>query len=231
MTFGDWTDYSGIDRENWESRTFEQHQRNVSNIIKQVTKTGIESAESKHGVRYSILLALPYFDPTRFTAIDSMHNLFLGTGKHIFSLWVERSVLTKPSLNEIDAKAKLFCVPAGIGRLPSSISSCYGAFTASQWKNWITLYSPVLLKEFVPREHFRCWLLFVRACSLLCCNCIRRSDILSADMFLEQFCRQCELLNDCTSCTFNMHLHMHLKQTFLDCGPPHASWCFAFETL
>jgi len=88
VTFGDRTDYSGFDRENWESRTFEQHQRSVSNIIKQVTKTGIESAESKHGVHYSILLALPYFDPTRFTAIDSMHNLFLGTGKHIFSPWV-----------------------------------------------------------------------------------------------------------------------------------------------
>ena len=38
----------------------------------------------QHGVCYSILLALPYFDPTRFTAIDSMHNLFLGTGNHIF---------------------------------------------------------------------------------------------------------------------------------------------------
>ena len=22
---------------------------------------------------------------------------------------------------------------------------------------------------------------------------------------------------------------MHLKQTFLDYGPPHATWCFAFE--
>ena len=26
-----------------------------------------------------------------------------------------------------------------------------------------------------------------------------------------------------------MHLHKHLKQAFLDFGPPHASWCFAFE--
>ena len=26
-----------------------------------------------------------------------------------------------------------------------------------------------------------------------------------------------------------MHLHMHLKQTLLDFGPPHSSWCFAFE--
>ena len=27
----------------------------------------------------------------------------------------------------------------------------------------------------------------------------------------------------------NMHLHIHLKQIFKDFGPPHATWCFAFE--
>lgn len=31
-----------------------------------------------HGVRYSILLELPYWKPTRFVVLDTMHNLFLG---------------------------------------------------------------------------------------------------------------------------------------------------------
>ena len=26
-----------------------------------------------------------------------------------------------------------------------------------------------------------------------------------------------------------MHLHLHLKQTYLDFGQPHATWCYAFE--
>ena len=26
-----------------------------------------------------------------------------------------------------------------------------------------------------------------------------------------------------------MHLHLHLKQVFLDYGPPHGTWCFALE--
>ena len=26
-----------------------------------------------------------------------------------------------------------------------------------------------------------------------------------------------------------MHLHLHLKESFLHFGPPHAFWCFAFE--
>jgi len=99
--------------------------------MKEVTKGGVASSESQHGVRYSILMALPYFDPVTFTAIDSMHNLFLGTGKHIFSLWVE---MLKQDRSEICENIKKFCVPAGIGRVPSSISSSYGAYTASQWK-------------------------------------------------------------------------------------------------
>ena len=228
VRFGGSTDFSGYDREHWECRSKEQHYRDVDKVMKEVTKTGIQKAQSELGVRYSTLLALPYFDPVRFTAIDAMHNLFLGTAKHCFGLWVDKGFLTKQKLNDLECKAKMFCVPAGIGRLPCSFSSCYGAFTASQWKNWITIYSPIL-KLALPQDDFRCWLLFVRSCSILCSHCIRQSDITSADMFLIQFCRQFERLYDGKSCSFNMHLHMHLKQTFLDFGPPHASWCFVFE--
>lgn len=48
-------------------------------------------------------------------------------------------------------------------------------------------------------------------------------------MFLEIYCRKFQELYGNLSCTFNLHLHGHLKQTFKDFGPPHASWCFAFE--
>ena len=33
------------------------------------------------------------------------------------------------------------------------------------------------------------------------------------------------------SCTFDMHLHLHLKKTLLDFGPAPASWCYDFERL
>ena len=107
------------------------------------------------------------------------------------------------------SKRKIFTVHAGTGRLPISILSCYGAFKANQWKNWIPLYSSVLLKGLLPQDHFRCWLLLVRACSLLS-NCIFFKYVSSADLFLLQFCRHCEHLYGTTSCTFNIHLHLKL---------------------
>ena len=224
VMFGESTDYSEFDCENWEQRSLE-HQARISAIMNEPTKSGMMAAESQHGVRYSILLALPYFDPIRFTAIDSMHNLFLGTGKHIFSLWVERCILSKQNVSTLCDKIKnllSLLVLEGFQHLYHHVM-VHLQRVSGKIGSLFTL--------FLPQDHFRCWLLFVRACSLPCSNCIQKTDVSSADLFLLQFCRQCEHLYGTTSCMFNMHLHvhLHLKQTFLDFGPPHASWCFAFE--
>lgn len=95
VKFNQPTDFSGFDRESWTARSCEQHRNDVKVVRREVTKTGKQAAESKYGVRYSVLLALPYFDPVRFVAIDAMHNLFLGTGKHAYVTWLENDILTK----------------------------------------------------------------------------------------------------------------------------------------
>ena len=112
-----------------------------------------------------------------------MHNLFLGTGKHVFSVWIETGILTKTNLKNI----KLFKVPNDVGRLPSQISSSYGSFTANQWKNWICVYSCVILKDILPPEHFKCWQLFVRSCVILCSYSINENDISWEIYFLNNF--------------------------------------------
>jgi hypothetical protein len=38
------------------------------------------------GMRWSELLRLPYFDPSRFVVVDAMHNLFLGLVKEHFEI-------------------------------------------------------------------------------------------------------------------------------------------------
>ncbi|KZS90585.1 hypothetical protein SISNIDRAFT_390477, partial [Sistotremastrum niveocremeum HHB9708] len=44
--------------------------------------------EQKHGVRWSELLRLKYWDPTRFMVIDTMHLLFLGLLEtHCRNVW------------------------------------------------------------------------------------------------------------------------------------------------
>ena len=228
-SFGQSTNYSGFDREHWVLRTGETHRERVLEILKETTKTGIAAAEAKLGVRYSILLSLPYFDPVRFTAIDIMHNLFLGTARTMFQLWLDRNILSKEDIVELESRIRLLQTPEGIGRLPGHIGSQYGGYTAKQWKNWILIYSAVALKGLLPSNHLSCWLIFVRACSLLCTQILKSGCLEEADRFFLLFCSQFELLYGKESCTPNMHLHLHLKQCLLDYGPPQAFWCFAFE--
>lgn len=186
-------------------------------------------AESEHGVCYSVLLDLSYFDPARFVSLDVMHNLYLGTAKHCVGVWKEKEILAKNNLKSIEQKVNSLCLPAGIGRISSGISSSYGSFTADQWQNWITVYSPnVVLKDVIPPDHLRCWLLFVHGCSILC-HFIKHSDIECADSFLHHFCQQYQTIYGNLSCTINMHLHLHLKQAFEDFGPPHTTWYYPFE--
>ena len=223
------TDYSGYDRENWTERTCAEHRQKAKELLKEKTPTALQNAESRIGLRYSILLSLPYFDPVKFTIIDPMHNLFLGTGKHTFEVWMDVGVITKKHLKHFQDIVEKFVVPTDVGRIPSSIGSGIGGFTANQWSNWITIFSPIALKGTLSNEHLECWLMFVRACALLKPRMIRVCDIESADILLLRFCKQFQQLYGSSACTPNMHLHAHLKECLLDFGPPHAFWCYPFE--
>ena len=147
----------------------------------------------------------------------------------MFKLWIDSGLLTPQQINLIDDRVKCFQVPPDVGRIPSNISSNYGGFTASQWRNWITIFSPVLLNGILDREHIQCWLLFVRACCILSQRIISREKVNSADLFLLNFCKRFEQLYGKESFTPNLHLHMHLKYCIADFGPSHSFWCFSFE--
>jgi len=64
-------------------------------VRKASTLTKLEALATKYGVYYSCLLQLEYFDAVRFTAIDPMHNLFLGTARNVFKPRVKKNLLTK----------------------------------------------------------------------------------------------------------------------------------------
>ena len=222
-------DYSGYNRQLWSERSLSEHQEQSNNYLKAKTKVDQKSIEDDFGLRYCILLDLPYFDPIRFSVVDPMHNLFLGSAKHVMQVWVDKGILTKKHFHEIEKIVSKFKTPQDVGRLPLKISSGFSGFTADQWRSWITIFSPVALKGILPLNHLRCWLLYVRACSLLCTRIITNDAIEQADQYLELFCKQFMSLYGAEACTPNMHLHLHLKDCLLDYGPVHGFWCFGFE--
>ena len=174
-------------------------------------------------------MELPYFNPIRNTIIDPMHNLFLGTSKHCMELWTQKGIISRSDFAKMEERMSRLSAPHSMGRLPLKIASGFSGFTADQWRNWTICYSVIVLRGILPREHLQYWLLFVKACTLLCTRCLYKNYVNLADQYLVLFCKKFEEVNGKEACTPNMHLHLHLRECLNDYGPVYAFWCFAFE--
>ena len=163
-----------------------------------------------YGVRDSELLRLQYFDIVEFHAVDPIHNLLLGTGKYLMSLWKDQTILNKDHFERIQEEVIEMKVPATVGRMSHKITSNFSGFTADQWKNWICIYSTLCLKEVLPEPHYQCWCLFREACCLLLQKSIQTHELRLADTKLIEFCKAYEALYGKEKCTPNMHMHAHL---------------------
>ena len=78
--------YAGFERQSWKGRSRLAHKQEALRTLDARSPAERAKLESKHGCRYSSLLQLPYFDPSRMLVIDPMHNLFLGSAKHFFEV-------------------------------------------------------------------------------------------------------------------------------------------------
>ena len=124
-------------------------------------------------MKYSVLFELPYIDPTRMIIKDPMHNLLLGTAKHMLNVWKETGKIKANDMELMQEKVDGLVGPSDVGRISSFGLSC---FTADQWKNWTLLYSLACVKPILPIRDFKCWLYFVKACHILWSRKINLSE-------------------------------------------------------
>ena len=77
------TDISNANRSTWpQSRSWAEHVRLANKWCSAKRECSRERLFDLHGLRWSELLRLPYWDPTKYALVDTMHNLFLGELKH-----------------------------------------------------------------------------------------------------------------------------------------------------
>ena len=90
---------------------------------------------------------MPYFDPTRMLVVDPMHNLFIGTAKHILKdIWMSSnsSLLSTAALHTIqDRIDDIIYVPTDIGRIPWKIETGFSGSTSVQELGYF-IFSSVL---------------------------------------------------------------------------------------
>lgn len=227
-SFGE-KDMSGFDRVQWPPRDIQKHKDVCKKLKECNTLAGIQKIETETGIEYSVLVELDYFDPIRFTIIDPMHNLFLGTAKTVMKIWMKNGLIKEENFELLQARVDSMMVPSDIGRIPRKILSSFGSFTAEQWKNWVVVYSMFALRGILPQADYVCWQTFVLACFFLCRRAVSEHDVIKADLLLIKFCQKVEELYGKCVITPNMHLHGHLVDCIKDYGSVYGFWLFPFE--
>ena len=71
-------DINNLDPTTWSRRTPSEHRALAYQWLTAPTKAAQNNFYRLHGVRWSELLRLPYWNPTHSAPVDVMHNLFLG---------------------------------------------------------------------------------------------------------------------------------------------------------
>ena len=98
-------------------------------------------------------------------------------------VWLKQKIILPLHFSKISHSVARIQCPRDIGRLPIKITSSFSGFTADQWKTWVPIFSPVVLKGIPPTEHtcMHCWLIFVKACHLVCTRLLKKmiSELLS----------------------------------------------------
>ena len=164
----------------------------IQEVLVKTTQEARNAKESLYGVRYSDLHRFPYFDCVRFTVVDPMHDLFLGTAKHVVEVWLEMLNLSASDLERVQVKVDSSNVPSDLGRIPTKIAKMFSGFTAEQWKNWVTIFSLFALFRHLPKRDYSCWAHFVIACSLVCTTLVKLKDLGIAHDHLLKFCKEFE---------------------------------------
>ncbi|XP_068716184.1 uncharacterized protein [Montipora foliosa] len=229
---GQGLNFSGFDRENWPPRNSSEHKCSAKRTLDESSPAAQQKLCSQLGARYSVLQELEYFDCIRYFVVDPMHNLYLGTAKHMMkNVWLneKNDFISDEDFQRIQELVDSMTVPQDIGCIPGKISCSFSGFTADQWKNWTVIYSIFALKGLLPDNHLECWRHFVLACKRLGKRVPTDDDIEIGDSYLMKFCTMFEKLYGQDLVTPNMHLHGHIKECLLDYGPFHAFWCFSFE--
>lgn len=81
-------DINDLDIDSWKSRTFEEHCSHAKAWRDAQTQSERTKIFRDYGSKWSELLRLPYWDPTKYVVIDSMHGFYLRIfQRHIRDVW------------------------------------------------------------------------------------------------------------------------------------------------
>lgn len=182
------------------------------------------SGEPVIGVRgHSILEQLPHFNIIDSCVFDSMHAIDLGVVRQLARLWFKTTNsqsrwYIKPYIEDLNLKLRNIYPPSNITRLPRKIQD-RAYWKASEWRNFLLFYGPLVLKDVLPSRFYKHFLLLSESVYILSQNYITQIELFKARLKIEKFVKDFEKLYGLRNMSFNVHILLHACDTVSQWGP------------
>ncbi|XP_074098523.1 uncharacterized protein LOC141527112 isoform X2 [Cotesia typhae] len=198
--------------------------------VEQVEKLG----KSINGVKGNCaMLELKHFDCVWGFPLDYMHGILLGVSRHLWALWTKQGTpyyLNPQQRKKIMARQLHIKRPQEIHRLVRTVDQT-AKWKASEWESWLLFDSVPCLAGILDEKCFQSYLLLVSSIYTLMTDNISEEDLLLCKINLLQFVRDCQLIYDVNSMTFNLHSLLHVVESVRQSGPLWSSSAFPFESM
>lgn len=204
-------------------------------------KTQAKEIATKNGVRYTELLRLPYYDPVRMCAVDTMHDLLLGlvhkevsmilnTDKNPSNQPFTPSVANKEKIRE---RIKSIEMPSDCGRLPTTImeKNTFDGLTAQQWLNFALVYARPCFYGLISVRAYESLKTLCEIVELCAKYRITVAEVDKLESLVKKHHGLFGRIYGKWNVSINHHMALHLPDTVKRFGPSHAFWCFASERL
>jgi len=182
----------------------------------------------------SLLTLLPSFDIVRCFVPEYMHCVLLGVVRQFVNLWLDSSSHREPfyirSVKLLNRLLKSIRPPDEIHRLPRSLDD-RKFWKATEYRNFLLIYSPVILVDVLPKRYYTHWLLLCNGIRLLLQDTVTGAMITTSRNCLHKFIALIPDLYDGVHLSYNVHLLSHLPDAVHNWGPLWAHSAFVYEDV
>ncbi len=226
----------------YPSRTTQQHRADIAAWEAKPNQAQRNASKKATGAYRTAFTRLWYFDTIGQVALDTFHNLYLGTPKHYMELLVATDVIDRAAQQIIQKWLADIKLPKAYGRLPQKIATsdpkaAFSDLLGADWRMWTlywsepALHAAGLLTGKDKKEMLEPWLTYTRACRLIDSSYLSHDEIWEANHLFEQFHWEFQELFGEAACRPNIHAHLHVCQTILRLGPSKSTWVIAYERM
>ncbi|XP_049515826.1 uncharacterized protein LOC125947007 [Dermacentor silvarum] len=166
--------------------------------------------------------------------VDYMHAVCNGFVRTTTFMWFSHKRQTEFSLGshlgEIDQRLSQQTPIWETTRLPRSLREMK-FWKASEWRDWLLFFSPVVLKGFLPRKYYKNWTMFVALMHFCLQPSIPLDRIAEVKKLFVRFLKDYQELYGRECMSYNAHILLHMVDHVSQWGPLWGFSAYPFESM